>query len=778
MVQNNKVLTVSYGTFSCTLEGFEDSFGTMKAIAEYFRDLASDDRYFGAEPPQPDADMLARIAQREIARQVEARSGDGGIHLRAAAAEAAREPPVPTSTALTAAPSEPSPDLSTSAPSASDPSASDQEKTPADQGDSPAQTASEAVAPAPVTLQSAPSPDEAGAETAAEDEDEETAAAITAEETEFADSEAFLWGVNTTLTATDEADEPAEEQIEPRSETSEDEDIRAEAVATAPRREDTVPASDSIAAKLQRIRAVVAKTPTEEEDFTEDEHAESFLTDESAALEHVLSDDADVAFQDAAPQDAAPRETEADPLLLEDALEEGEESVSDVLDRLNLTGRRPAAQADPEEVTQETAVDATEDTSDEDHPSEDPAAQHAPRAADPETPAAAAAPQADSDTGTETNSEITPAPGPVTPRRPVRGRVIRVKRAQVDANLIEATAEDVAETPTSETAPAAEPAPSTPPARRGSLSEDDEADLMAELAAVEAELMASSGDIDDDSSDTGTDRTTGDADDEADEEDAQARPPARDILTAGDHSPDGDLSRLMAAADDRLSDEDATTSRETYNQLRAAVAAAQADTDGSDEARREARTQAFRADLASVVRPHSGTDATTEHPREGPRPAPLKLVAEQRIDATPKSRPAAPARPVPTPTGETAAPSTPIRPRRVSSTLLQGEEEEVSPRGDDSAFATYASDKGAVELQELLEAAASYMSFVEGRESFSRPQLINKVRMLDGQDDFNREDSLRSFGQLLREGKLKKASNGRFSVSSQIGFRPGNRAAG
>jgi len=92
----------------------------------------------------------------------------------------------------------------------------------------------------------------------------------------------------------------------------------------------------------------------------------------------------------------------------------------------------------------------------------------------------------------------------------------------------------------------------------------------------------------------------------------------------------------------------------------------------------------------------------------------------------------------------------------------------------DKGFSTFAEELGATDLPDLLEAAAAYLADVEGRSQFSRPMLMGKLREID-EEGFSREDGLRSFGQLLREGKLQKLSGGRFAVTEETEFRAAAR---
>lgn len=69
-----RLLQVTYGAFSCTLEGFEDPVETLIAVAEFFRGLAARDPAFAGPLRLPDADELRRaIAQAGPGGAVELR---------------------------------------------------------------------------------------------------------------------------------------------------------------------------------------------------------------------------------------------------------------------------------------------------------------------------------------------------------------------------------------------------------------------------------------------------------------------------------------------------------------------------------------------------------------------------------------------------------------------------------------------------------------------------------------------------------------------------------
>ncbi len=773
MVNTSKILTVSYGTFSCTLEGFDDSFDTMKAIAEYFRDLAAEDRYFGAEPPVPDAEMLARIAEREIARRVEAREERGSIVLRAAPYGAVSAP-LP---AFAAAPFAAAPFAATAQTTAPAVPAATQPATP--EADAP-------VADAPTAQ-----------------------AAATARPVETVQPAQTAQPVADAAISQPQAPvKPPVARIEPVAPTEPVADMWEDVAHDAPLRPAAMPSGmptpvphpdpDSVAAKLQRIRDVVTKSAAVAvpHSYSEDEHADNFLSDTVESMETALDLDDQVAddhseddgdeiaallsrlAQDAPDQaEAASAVADHDVALddEQDAATEQELPVADDLADAMLTAQQPEVAAESEHDAAAMAQDG------DDLAAED-------------------------DTVSET-SEESDAPSDA-------GRVLTVKRAEFDAAIAKGdlivedddsdTAPDAADAAQADADTAYEDDETDQPLRyempkltpNQDLSPEDEDALRQELAAVEAELveitrtadeviapqLETAAFDDEDEDDDNDDLTSLFSDDEdEDDEDDISDQADTDQHAQDDDAPhvlrdprerlvgstaEDDMSRLMAKAETALTEPESASRRNAIAHLRAAVAATKAEQSAGTHVARTPTSTAFRDDLANVVRPRRPVGegaAPTPRPSE-PRPAPLKLVAEQRIDL---------------PDGHV---STPVRPRRVSLAQATDEAQDMpaqpaDPVEAEGGFALFASKMGATELSDVLEAAAAYLTHVEGRETFSRPQLMTKARRaMEG--SFNREDGLRSFGQLLRQGKIQKIRGGQFVASEDIGFKPQQRRVG
>ena len=341
------------------------------------------------------------------------------------------------------------------------------------------------------------------------------------------------------------------------------------------------------------------------------------------------------------------------------------------------------------------------------------------------------------------------------PKAPIRARVIKMKREEFEAAIasgdIEEDDDDGTDTTIMQGA-----------AQDTSLSRDDEDELARELAAVEAELAGLP------------------AEDTYVEE--EAFEPVQDLEPA--HSvtetarglddlapkPDLEMDRLMDQASSELEEPDGKKRRNALGHLRAAVASARADKKSNPNDAHVDETLDYRDDLESAVQPRrpvrrlsaSDTTASTARP-------PLKLVAEQRVDSTAEA---------PVTTAPDAPTPTPVRPHRIRADMTPADaapkNADLAPEG---ATSTNSQKKWARQSFQTFSKLAAYLTFIEGKEQFSRPQLMTKVRMVQ-EDNFSREDGLRSFGQLLRQGKIEKISGGRFTVSDRISFKPDTRAVG
>ncbi len=640
MVSDSKILTVSYGTFSCTLEGFDDPFSTMRSIAEYFRDLAADDRYFGAEPPTPDAEMLHRIAEREINRKVEARVEENSVVLR-------------------------------------------QTDSDAPEGRATEVSGEALLLPAEAEISQPQDAPEHMAEAAAEPVE--------------------------TPVHTMEMEPDSEGEITP---------------ATAP----LDLADSSIAAKLQRIRSVVdTRSSDKSREDIDDGLADDFYAEALAATdEHIEADSfeiEDIAEDAAGDEDKIQIAEGTGEDSLEAEIEDDADNTEKTADIALLEDTVPAQNDIVSSLSAALAEDQGEDDTDN---LEDDRWQE------------------DENVFAE---EIAPESGAVA-------RVVKVRRAeQQEASEPQAQVESVSAEKVADLDTADEDLGEGDTM----LSPQDEAALMAELAEVERG-------IEDETDWQQQDDAQGEpAPEPVTDVEAEPAPKAqqaanRTAFDDGEYSGTDALDRIMAEANTKLESDEASQKRASIAHLRAAVQAKRAEIERGVSEPDEDTSDEYRDDLALAVQPRRTGQA---NPNDARRLAPLVLVSEQRVDAQEQNA-----------AGRTDT-HTPQMRRVHKENKRAGTSAQHRQRLDVvEEFAAFASEFRAEGPAEVLEAAAAFRTFVKGQETFSRPQVMNLLMKTDPSGRMAREEGLRAFGKLIREGVITKIQRGRYSVSQSTRFRP------
>lgn len=712
MTSESKILTVSYGTFSCTLEGFDNPFDTMKAIAEYFRDLAAQDRHFGAEPPPPDAAMLHRLAEREVSR-LAASKAEEAARLQTADVAEAPAPRIQINPVLRrpAQPPVEAEPLVEEEVGAAEPSLTD--------------VIPDGVAAKLARIRKAVNP-----------------AATVAEAPFAADPE---------LSEPAPQDAPAED-VAVTDFALDDLDSSADAAGTDLAAAEASHPAEDVSDVAARLGALISSEPA-----TAQEHE----AEEAVAL---AADLADAAWTDGIPDEAAAEAPVPEAVVAEAAYEE------DAALPVEIEEEAPALSI-LDDMDDATLVAQADHPVEDDFTAEDVAllAQLDGTVYDEDSLAAALDDTLPEDQPTALDLAEAALQDPLP-------------EAVAPETSAEALPEELAAAPAVEEAPASDAAPEDVPGGKTGPRARRVNSRVVRIHPSE-ELR-----------------------------DASATRP----LEAGDGS---EFNRLMQQAEEVMAEEANRRRHEALSRLKAAVVATEADRADIDyEApKAEAALDPYRDDLAEAIQPDSAPEPAPApevkptrrksvmirpaEPRPGTirpgmiSPPPLVLVSEQRIDrVSPAAAPAPAPTPAPAPAPD-GQPMVALRTGRLSGAIGAGaavaasslparnlvlekpsygtaaESEEDEDLAEDAkeineaGLASFAEMVGARSMAEMLEAAAAYATCVENRQQFTRPQLMRRMMASAGGKPVSREDGLRSFGTLLRTGRIEKVTRGHYSLA-------------
>ena len=832
---SSKILTVSYGTFSCTLEGFDDPFSTMRHIAEYFRDLAADDRYFGAEPPTPDAEMLHRIAEREIQRRVETRVTGENVVLRQLDTGLAEDEAEETASAAMTGRQAAGRTREASPPE------------PVRHEEPQVAKTDEVEAPELPPVEDAE--DEMPLEPRAGSIEEKLSRIrAVVERTRSRD---LASGLASAVTEQDDADDEAlVADMSPGFAGDIDAMLISQVMAEQAAGDDRVPDDDDPS----------AAEPVWDFD---DDGADHSVADIDGGTDEIAGSEAGEAAQ----ADDGESPSAGDELAV------GSEDPEDVAgpDEPDTAGEQPREEAGTAEDAPRTEAHGRDQGDVGDHGHGDEAVEDAETGSATD---AAIASIMSHDAPTETDvtgtDDETPPLGTDEPE---------LQSGEEPEIVLEAEADEAAgHSPTSDDAGMEEPAGTSGTAagsgtqdieetsgetsdeethETGAGEKDTAGEAVTETAAAEqADDEDEFWDVDFDAEARAESAARAGEDEgraidlEADEDadwhaDADAEDAPKGATTLADaraeralskssqlRAPEEESARIVSRTETAFAENAGTRRRSAIAHLKAAVAATRADkilsrVVGRDRAGDPEEQKDYREDLSNIVKPRTTSDivdaGTTDHDAsveehtealDGAEPQDetnLEVTVDETTEEEPaprttsrvKTRLLGPEDTVPvaafeekpadeTPPAETAGDERasplmlvselrvdgdadgPVRPRRVS--------REVSPEqpgpGDEKNFADFAERMGANDLTDLMEAAAAYTAFVEGQPHFSRPQIMRRVANVDPTIEESREAGLRSFGQLLRQGRIQKLQRGQFTVSDSTRFKPAQRIAG